>query len=169
MYEELRRFYWKLTKLRISDLNPGLFLRNSYVKAKTVLRSKLHQWLVDQELKLDPDYDLEKVSFGFANRRNDGLDDRDVIRRIITAYNKAKATQQGLGECYRESGMEWLWIYRNKLQPIIQALQAGDVEGVRGVYRNFWRDPCSTGLLGLPIDMAQAYFGPRILQKNKSA
>jgi hypothetical protein len=129
------------------------------------LQDRLHAGLMDELLKNNPNYDLNKVPLGFANRRDTSIDDKETIHRICSAYKKAKQMQKTLGPEFRESN-EWSPIYNAYMQPIMTALMNEDIAVVRQTYQNFWRDPCSTGLVGLPVDMASKFFGSTIVEED---
>ena len=44
----------------------------------------------------------------------------------------------------------------------MRALLTRDIDALRVMYRNFFRDPCSTGLIGVPYGMSKAYFAKTI-------
>ena len=50
----------------------------------------------------------------------------------------------------------------------MNALLAGDLAALRAMYRNFFRDPCSTGLISVPYGMTGAYFGKKINNANRT-
>jgi hypothetical protein len=52
------------------------------------------------------------------------------------------------------------------MQPIMTALLNEDIAAVGRSYRNFWRDPCATGLVGFPVDMASKYLGSKIEEED---
>lgn len=56
----------------------------------------------------------------------------------------------------------WEEIRQRSLQPVMDALLTRDIAALRAMYRNFFRNPCSTGLIGVPYGMTSAYFGPTI-------
>jgi putative sugar O-methyltransferase len=45
----------------------------------------------------------------------------------------------------------WRAIQRTSLQPVIRALATRDLDSLGRMYRNFFRDRCSSGLTGLPL------------------
>jgi len=117
------------------------------------------------EFMSDKNYDLNLVERCFADNRK-VLDDVDIIKRIVKAYKKAKAGQKSAPEIY-QVGNEWLPIYEKHLKIVMQALENEDIPSLQAIYQNFWRDPCSTGLLGLTGDMKKHYFGRRIQRRYK--
>jgi putative sugar O-methyltransferase len=108
----------------------------------------------------DPRYDLQSVTDGFAVRMDDRSSDPALLERICTSYIKAAKQQQIAPAIYRAT--EW-WEQQQKwsLKPIMQALMARDVAAVGGMYRNFYRDPCSAGLIALQ-SISKDYFGETI-------
>lgn len=87
-----------------------------------------------------------------------------MLERIIRAYQKAKANQKHAGEAFNVSN-EWRPIYERNLGPVMKALQSGDLPALERMYRSFYRDPCSTGLVGVPIKIPNLFAGGRIKQK----
>ncbi len=114
----------------------------------------------------DPNFRPDLVPQYFIPHPGDGNDDAEILRRIIVAYQKAKAKQKHAGEAFNVSN-EWLPIYERKLGPVMKALLAGNVEHVQRMYQNFFRDPCSTGLQGLPIKIPNLFGGGPIKQKYR--
>ena len=114
----------------------------------------------------DPNFRPDLVPTYFLPRPGDGQDDSAIVKRIIAAYQKAKARQPDTGEAFNVSN-EWVSIYEHNLGPIMKALAEGNVAQVQRMYQNFFRDPCSTGLTGLPIKIPNLYTGGRIKQKYR--
>lgn len=112
----------------------------------------------------DPNFRPDLVPGYFVPRPFDGQDDLVILKRIIAAYKKAKVTQKNAGEAFNVSN-EWLRIYERKLGPVMKALFNGNVDELQRMYRNFFRDPCSTGLVGLPILTPKLLSGGAIKQK----
>jgi putative sugar O-methyltransferase len=79
------------------------------------------------------------------------------IRRIIKSYNLAKAVQQKKEDVYQISN-DWIPIYQHHMGTIIEKLQSKDESAVANIYKNFFREHCSVGLHGLPVDMFSTYF-----------
>lgn len=117
-----------------------------------------------QRLQNSPAYRPDLVPAGFAPHRGDEKDDSELLERICSAYTKAKEVQRGASETYNVSN-EWLPIYRQQLGPVMHALESHNIKALRAMYQNFYRDPCSTGLAGLPANMRRCYFGSVI--KNR--
>jgi putative sugar O-methyltransferase len=96
-------------------------------------------------------------------------DDSALLKRISVAYIKASNDLLAHSEVFRPSN-EWLPIYKHNLKEAIQALEECNTSDLDKIYRNFWREPCSTGLVGLPVDMKSSFFGKaqNISYVNKS-
>ena len=111
--------------------------------------------------KDDPRYDLKNVTDGFASSLDTRGDDSELLERICRAYIKTIQSQPPASEAYAATNW-WEEIRQRSLQPVIRALLSSDVKTLQGMYRNFFRDPCSTGLLNVPFGMSKAYFGRTI-------
>lgn len=109
----------------------------------------------------DARYDLENVSKGFAPRFEDPSSDTEILERICAAYARAAERERSAPEVYRASAW-WQQIRVTALGPLTGALAARDVSSLCRMYRNFFRDACSTGLIGVPFSMSGAYFQGRI-------
>jgi hypothetical protein len=112
----------------------------------------------------DPNFRPDLVPGYFVPRLADGQGDLVILKRIIAAYKKAKVRQRIAGEAFNVSN-EWLSIYERNLGPVMQALLSENVPELQRMYQNFFRDPCSTGLLGLPINIPNLLSGGPITQK----
>jgi hypothetical protein len=112
----------------------------------------------------DPNFRPDLVPGYFVGRPIDSHDDREILKRIIVAYKSAKARQKGAGEAFNVSN-EWLSIYERNLGPVMKALFSEDVAELQRMYQNFFRDPCSTGLVGLPINIPNLLSGGAIKQE----
>lgn len=131
------------------------------------VRRRLARWSMESELRLDASYDPDTVEDGFKDRRLTA-GNPELLRRIARSYNKAKARQMSAPACYQVSN-EWLPIYTAYMGTVMNLLAKEDLEGLRAVYENFWRDPCSTGLLGLSFDMQARFASGRIKFKDRRA
>lgn len=109
----------------------------------------------------DPRYDLQNVTDGFRSRLDNSRGDDELLERICAAYVRAVKQQQFAPEIYKASEW-WQQVRQGNLGPVAQALLARDINALRRMYRNFYRDPCSSGLLGVPFGMSKAYFGGTI-------
>ncbi len=112
----------------------------------------------------DPNFRPDLVPGFFVPRLVECQADRVILERIIAAYKKAKATQKSAGEAFNVSN-EWLSIYERNLGPVMKALLTENVGELQRMYQNFFRDPCSTGLVGLPINIPNLLSGGAIKQK----
>ena len=106
----------------------------------------------------DPRYNLQCVTDGFASRIADGGDDTALLMRICQAYTAAEQASLSRNE-YNATGW-WQAVRRSSLTPVRRALATHDTNALRAMYQNFFRDPCSAGLVGLPL--AKVYFGKTI-------
>jgi hypothetical protein len=79
------------------------------------------------------------------------------LTRVIAAYKKAREDQKHAAPAF-QVGNEWVPIYERDLSEIMEALSSGEISRVARHYRNFFRDKCSSGLVGLPLDMNKHYF-----------
>jgi putative sugar O-methyltransferase len=130
--------------------------------AKEMLAARLNMWTFAthgaRRFRLDPRFNLQNVSDGFASRIDDSNDDTELLERICDAYVKAVDQQRFTSNAY--AATEWWQLVRHRsLGPVTRALQTRDIDALRRMYRNFFRDSCSAGLLGVPYGMAKAYFG----------
>lgn len=118
------------------------------------------------EYKNDKNFDYKMVYNGFSDHKEESKDDYEILNRICIAYIKAKEVQRNVSPIYSPSN-EWLPIYEKPLKEIIEILTKRDIETLSRIYGNFWRDSCSTGLVGLPVNMEKCYFGKKISLRNK--
>ena len=125
----------------------------------------IHSQLVRSELCSDKNYILQSVEDGFAQKRND-VQDPLIFERIIRSYNKAKAVQFDSPGFYQVSN-EWLPIFEVYLGEVMATLKNGNVDRLKSIYNNFFRDPCSVGLHGLPLDMFKCFFSGHISDRHK--
>ena len=129
--------------------------------AKGMLAARINMWTFathgSKRYKNDPRFDLQNVTDGFACRVDDSTDDTELLERICEAYIKSVGQQQFISKAY-EATEWWRQVRRRSLGPVITALQSRDIASLRTMYRNFFRDPCSAGLLGVPFGMSKAYF-----------
>lgn len=112
----------------------------------------------------DPNFRPDLVPSYFIPRPGDVQDDSVILKRIIAAYKLAKINQKKAGEAFNVSN-EWLPIYERNLGPVMRALLSEDVAELQRMYQNFFRDPCSTGLAGLPINIPNLFSGGAIQEK----
>jgi hypothetical protein len=112
----------------------------------------------ERRFRGDARYDLDSVTKGFVSRSADTGDDAELLERICAAYRKAVEDQASAPEIYRATGW-WDGVRQRSLGPVIRALETRNVGALNGMYRRFFRDACSTGLVGVPWGMSQAYWG----------
>lgn len=99
------------------------------------------------------------IENGFAERPMTA--DPAIVARVMASYNSAKAVQKDAPEEYQVSQM-WLPIYEGYMQQIMATMAAGDADAVGRIYANFFRDACSIGIHGMPVDMFVNYFSGNI-------
>ena len=133
--------------------------------AKHMLAARFNMWKFaahgSRRFRLDPRFDLQNVTDGFVPRIDNSADDAELLERICDAYIKSIDQQRLTSNAY--AATEWWQLVRQRsLGPVMRALQTRDIGALRKMYRNFFRDPCSTGLLGVPYGMSKAYFGGSI-------
>jgi putative sugar O-methyltransferase len=115
----------------------------------------------ERRFRGDARYDLQNVTKGFISRTDETGDDTGLLERICTAYIKAVKEQQLAPDAYKATDW-WQQVRQRSLGPVTRALLTRDIPALRKMYRNFFRDPCSSGLLGAPYGMSKAYFGGEI-------
>ena len=133
--------------------------------AKGMFAARLNMWKFaahgERHFRGDARYDLQNVTNGFISRIDEASDDTELLERICTAYIGAVNQEQFAPEAYQAT--EWWQQMRQRgLGPVRQALLTRDIDALGRMYRNFFRDPCSSGLLGAPYGMSKAYFGGKI-------
>lgn len=114
-----------------------------------------------QRYRQDPRYQLVNVTKGFAPRPVASPHDGEILERICAAYGKAAGREPSATDSCQPSEW-WQQIRSNALAPVREALAARDFSSLRRMYGNFFRDPCSTGLIAVPFGMKAAYFGRSI-------
>jgi hypothetical protein len=134
--------------------------------AKNMLAARLNMWTFathgSRRFRQDPRFDLQNVTEGFVSRIDESTDDAELLERICEAYIKATNHQQQFVSNTYAATEWWQLVRQRNLGPVMHALQTRDVDALRKMYRNFFRDSCSAGLLGVPFGMAKAYFGGSI-------
>jgi putative sugar O-methyltransferase len=137
-------------------------------------KKKVDRWLnfhlflrqMEKGLRSDGNYNLDLVQEGFADRETATKEDPAILLRIVKAYNLAKEAQRAADSCY-QVGNEWLPIYKSQLKEVMHALQSEDVEKLGAIYKNFWRNSSSTGLVGLSVDMQKCFLRGGIKKLHK--
>lgn len=109
----------------------------------------------------DPRFELENVSRGFASRIVESGNDDSLLERICAAYKKAVQDARDASKAFQATEW-WQQIRQERLGPVMRALETCDTEALGCMYRNFYRDPCSAGLISVPYGMTGAFFGGRI-------
>jgi hypothetical protein len=106
----------------------------------------------------DARYNLQNVSAGLAPRMDESEDDSALLERICAAYNAAIRDESVAPKAYRATRW-WEEHRRASLQPVIQALATCDLRTLRPIYRNFLRNSCSAGLIGMPYLLSNNRYG----------
>src|SRR5579862_2268532 len=109
------------------------------------IRSRRH-------FKGDARFDLENVSKGFVSRLGETKGDAELLERICTAYNRAVLWEESAPAAYRATGW-WQQVRRDGLAPVIEALRTHNIDALSRMYADFFRNTCSTGLIGQPFGM----------------
>lgn len=112
----------------------------------------------DAHFRDDARYNLQNVTDGFRPRLDESGDDEAILQRICRAYVRAAERETVVKSEYRPSGW-WKDVRQDGLAPVRRALAARDIAALQRMYRNFYRDPCSTGLVGAPYKMNKAHLG----------
>lgn len=130
--------------------------------AKSFVAVRFNMWqfakYCDRRFRGDARYNLQAVTDGFSSRIHDSGDDSELLRRICEAYIRA-VNQQKCGPAVYRPADSWQQTRQGSLKPMVEALLARNVGALRKMLQNFYRDPCSSGLLGVPNGMSKAYFG----------
>jgi len=82
------------------------------------------------------------------------------IERIINAYQKSRTDMTEPAKY--DASNEWLPIYRKYLGTIIDALSRSDIQNVKKLYKNSFREELNNGLAGLPANMKKRYMGSKV-------
>lgn len=115
----------------------------------------------------DPNYIANlDINRCFADRLDQSGDDTAILQRILVSYRKASAELERGPAVFRPSNL-WLPIYKHNLRGVIHALETENLPELDRIYRNFWRDSCSTGLVGVPVDMQSAFFAGPIAHEHR--
>jgi len=151
-------------KLKLNHLRHPVRTANR-AKALVIERLNMRQLAVRGERRFGRDarYNLQSVTDGFAARLDDGDEqnrDAALLDRICTAYIKAVRPQHFASEAYKPTRW-WEQVRKGSLRPVLHALLTRDIDGLGKMYRNFFRDTCSTGLVGVPYGMTRPYLGTR--------
>lgn len=133
--------------------------------AKSRFATRFKMWkfanYADRRFRGDARYNLQAVTDGFSSRINDSGDDSELLNRICEAYSKA-VEQEHLAPAVYQPSEWWQSARQGSMKPVIEALLTRNIGALRNMYQSFYRDPCSSGLLGAPNGMSKAYFGGTI-------
>ena len=94
----------------------------------------------------------------FVDRRVPGAKSEE-IENIAHHYRLWK-TEQEQAVIFYQVSREWLPIYENYMGAVMQALQSNQIETLKDMYENLFRNPLSSGLHGLHFDMVSTYMNP---------
>jgi hypothetical protein len=92
------------------------------------------------------------------DRHIDESDDTALLERICAAYIKAADRERAVRSGYGATPW-WQKIQQRQLSAVRHALAARDIKRLQAMYRNFFHDPCSTGLIPRPADKTASHFG----------
>jgi putative sugar O-methyltransferase len=153
-------------KLKLRHLRHPLQTANA-AKALVEARLKRRRFADRSERYFadDPRYDVQSVIDGFADRVDDRSDDAALLGRICTSYIKAAKQEQSAPKAYRPTGW-WEQQRHGSLGAVTKALMTRDIDALQAMYRNFYRDPCSAGLVVLQ-SMSKDYFGGTIRESHR--
>jgi hypothetical protein len=133
--------------------------------AKASLATRVRMWRFGndgrQRFREDARYNLQSVTDGFAPCVPDGKDDTGLLERICSAFIAAEKDHVGAPAAYNATAA-WEQVRRRSLSPVRRALAERDTDALGKMYRNFFRDTCSAGILAPPNGMYKAYFGTKI-------
>lgn len=119
-----------------------------------------------KKYKFDQNYNLKFIDKCFEDRKSN-ISNKDIFQRVSKSYNKAKISQNNAHDVY-QVGNEWVPIYKKYMSEIMIALSEEDNDALEGIYNNFLREKCSTGLAGIGgyERMTRNYFSGHISVKN---
>lgn len=132
-------------------------------KAMAVMRCQMWKAAAEGSRRFGDDtrYNLGSVETGFLPSTLAFPDDSVLLERICDAYARATERRAPAPDPYGASPW-WEEVRRQRLEPVRQALRSRQISTLQAMYRNFYRDPCSTGLIAVPYGMTDAYFGKTI-------
>jgi putative sugar O-methyltransferase len=134
----------------------------TFSNAKSLLTARLSMLSFSyhgrRKFRGDARYNLKNVTDGFDPHLDDQGDDTELLERICTAYIKTVEREGSASDAYKATEW-WEHVRRGSLARVRRALLGRDIGALQKMYRNFYRDSCSTGLLGVPYGMSKAYFG----------
>lgn len=120
----------------------------------------------ERRFRADKRYNLSAVIEGFSCHIDNTHQDTALLERICTAYRRSVEQQKSAPDIYAATGW-WQEVRQSSLRPVMDALLDRDLATLRAMYRNFYRDPCSTGLISVPYGMTSAYFGKTITNVHR--
>jgi hypothetical protein len=113
----------------------------------------------------DVRYDLANVTCGLVSRV-DSRDDTELLKRICAAYNKTVQRRATALPIYRPTEW-WQQIRQQSLGPVMRLLQTRDIDALGRMYRNFFREPCASGLIGWPWGLSRANLLGEMKEKHQ--
>ena len=111
----------------------------------------------DARFREDVRYNLRVVRDGFVQRLSN-TGDPAILLRICQAYISTAKGELLARRAY-EPTRWWKQVRQTSLGPVRRALTSRDLVALDSMYRNFFRDPCSAGLIGIPFKMKELYWG----------
>jgi putative sugar O-methyltransferase len=135
-------------------------LRSANVAKSLVMerwKTQRFAYLGERHFAGDARYDPQSVTEGFAERIDNSTADTALLERICDSYIKAATQEKSVPAIYRATAW-WQQQRELSLDPVIQALKARNVAALRRMYSNFYRDPCSGGLIAAQA-LSQHYSG----------
>jgi hypothetical protein len=118
----------------------------------------------DARFKNDPRYTVRNVRDGFAPRLNGG-DDTAILQRICNSYIRAIERETLAKGAYGPTGW-WNEVRQTSLGPLRRALASRDLAALSTMFCNFFRDPCSAGLIAVPYKMSGACQGHPVDERH---
>jgi hypothetical protein len=109
------------------------------------LRTGLQGW---RRYGSDSRFRRDLVIDGFRDRSESGNGDQKLIARICRSFEAASSISPP--EPFGPTNW-WIELRRSSLRSVLNALQAGDISALEGMYSNFFRDRCSDGLVGKSV------------------
>jgi hypothetical protein len=109
----------------------------------------------------DPRFSLQNVAHGFAPRVDECGDDAAILQRICSAFALATNKEAMVNSVYAPTAW-WEDMRRHSLAPVRRALAMRDIGALQSMYRNFFRDSCSNGLVGAPYKMSKESLGQEV-------
>jgi hypothetical protein len=91
-------------------------------------------------------------------RHIDESDDTALLERICASYIKTADRERLVRSGYGATPW-WEKIQQRQLSAVRHALATRDIKRLQAMYRNFFHDPCSTGLVPRPADKTASHFG----------